>query len=167
MLFQILLLALWPISFKLFINTEVAFFSAFFVMMGSMYSYSKLVGKRLAEYGNLPEDDLIDKIDDPYDLYSESADLPEKEKADLKAVIKEEKARIKGQSAKNVAASAPAMLSLYRVIPYFLLILGFIGLKNNDMLYLPPYMAGLGIGVAGGFVAGKTVFGITSQPSEH
>lgn len=164
-LFQILLLGLWLISFKLFINAEVAFFSAFFVMMGSMYSYSKLVGKRLAGYEALAEDDLIDKIDDPYDLYGENTELPQGEEVDLKAVVKEEKARLKGHTAKNVASSAPAMLSLYRIVPYLFLILGFIGLKNNDLLYLWPYMTGLGIGVAGGFMAGKAIF--TARSSAH
>lgn len=163
LLFQILLLGLWLFSFELFINAEVAFFSAFFIMMGSMYSYKSLVSKRLAGYEDLSEDDLIDKIDDPYDLYSEDVEMPEGEEVDLKAVVKEEKARLKGHTTKNMATAAPAMVSMYRMGGYLLLVVGFIGLKNNDLLSLWPYMIALSVGVLGGFVVGKGLF-TTSRP---
>lgn len=164
---QALLLVLWPISFDIFVNVEVAFFSAFFIMMGSMYSYSRLVTKRLDNWENQNDKDLVDKIDDPYDLYDEEGEpKPEvnPEEIDLKEFIKEEKKRIKATGAtKNTVKSAPAMVSLYRMIPYGLLVLGFIGLKNNGALSLWPYLVGLGLGILAGLFVGKGLFTTSSS----
>jgi hypothetical protein len=166
--FQALLLPAWLFSFELFINIEIAFFSAFFVLLGSMYSYAKLVRKRVEGYEGGDERDALEKIEDPYDLYEEEhGDAKEgaeaavdAESVDLKAVIKEEKKRIKATGGvKNMKKTAPAMVSLYRIIPYGILVLGFIGLKNNGLLSLWPYLAGLGLGIGGGLLVGKGLFG--------
>lgn len=166
-LLQALLLVLWPISFGLFINIEIAFFSSFFILLGSMYSYSKLVRKRVESYEGRDEKDLVEKIDDPYDLYDD--DEPKEEinpdEVDLKELIKEEKKRIKATgAAKNVKKTAPAMVSIYRLIPYAFLVLGFIGLKNNGLLELWPYLAGVGLGVLAGLFVGKELFKNSASP---
>jgi hypothetical protein len=165
-LLQGLLLLPWLLSFELFVNMEVAFFSAFLVLLGSMYSYAKLVQKQVEGYESGDQRDAIEKIEDPYDLYEEvsgeagEAAEESAEPVDLKAVIKEEKKRIKATGgAKNVKKTAPAMVSLYRLIPYGVLVLGFIGLKNNGLLALWPYLIGLGLGIAGGLFVGKGLFG--------
>ena len=163
---QALLLLLWPLSFTTFINVEVSFFSAFLVMLGSMYSYARLVGKRLENWEAQNEKDLVDKIDDPYDLYEEGEAKPEinPDEVDLKELIKEEKRRIKASgTAKNTVKSAPAMASLYRLIPYGILVLGFIGLRNNEQLSLWPYLAGLGLGVLAALFVGKGLFGTSAK----
>lgn len=158
LLFQLALLGLWLLSFELFINAEVAFFSSLSVMLGSMYSYYRLVNTRLQNEG-APNEELLEKIDDPYDLYDE-APAPEPDaEVDIKALIKEEKKRLRANTGKNVKSAAPAMVSLYRLIPYLLLVLGFIGLKNNGALALWPYLLGLGAGIIAGFFIGKGVFG--------
>lgn len=166
---QGLLLLPWLFSFELFINAEVAFFSAFFVLLGSMYSYAKLVQQRVEGYGGGEERDAIEKIDDPFDLYDETETgdkTADAEAVDLKAVIKEEKQRLKAAGgAGNIKKTAPAMVSLYRLVPYGILVLGFIGLKNNGLLSLWPYLVGLGLGVAGGLYVGKGLFGRTSAGS--
>jgi hypothetical protein len=168
---QALLLLTWLFSFELFINIEIAFFSAFFVLLGSMYSYSELVRKRVEGYAGTDERDAVEKIEDPYDLYeeengeaAEASPGQEKEEAaepvDLKAVIKEEKQRIKATGGvKNMKKTAPAMVSLYRLIPYGILVVGFIGLKNNGVLSLWPYLIGLGLGIGGGLIVGRGLFG--------
>jgi uncharacterized membrane protein len=158
---QALLLVLWPISFELFINLEIAFFSSFFILMGSMYSYSKLVQKRVESYEGRDEKDLLEKIDDPYDLYDDEETKEEvnPDEVDLKELIKEEKKRIKATgAAKNVKKTAPAMVSVYRLVPYGFLVLGFIGLKNNGLLELWPYLVGIGLGVLAGLFVGKELF---------
>ncbi|MEA3374076.1 MAG: hypothetical protein U9Q62_10380 [Campylobacterota bacterium] len=158
-LFQFVLLLLLLLSFKIFINAEVAFFSSLFIMIGSMYSYYSLVNKRLENYENMDEADLIDKIDDPYDLYGENSECSAREEEiDIKAVIKEEKQRLKANTTKNTISSAPAMVSLYRLIPYLFLVVGFIALKNNELLSLWPYLIGLGVGVIGGLTVGRIIF---------
>lgn len=159
-LLQALLLVLIPISFDIFINMEIAFFSAFFVLLGSMYSYASLVRRRVEQYDGAADGrDALDKIDDPHDLYDETTEIENVEEVDLKAVIKEEKQRIKTTgAAKNVKQTAPAMISMYRLVPYGILVLGFIGLKNNGVLEVWPYLVGLGLGILAGLYAGRGLF---------
>ncbi len=157
---QALLLLLWPLSFELFINIEIAFFSAFFVMLGSMYSYAKLVHKRVEGYESGDGRDAVDRIEDPFDLYeTDEPQAADAEDVDIRAIIKEEKQRIKASGAvKNATKSAPAMVSLYRIVPYGLLVLGFIALKNNDILSVWTYLIGLGLGIPAGLYVGKGIF---------
>ncbi len=156
-LFQAAILVLLLYSFHIFINFETAFFTSMLVMLGSMYSYRKLVMKRVASDERPYQDDLIDKIDDPYDLYGEE-EIIDLEEVDIKSVIKDEKKRLKAKTVKNTASGAPAMVSLFRLGPYAIMVLGFIALNNNHILMLWPYMLGLGFGVAGGLLTGKVIF---------
>lgn len=99
--------------------------------------------------------DLIDEIDDPYDLYDEeSVD----ETADFKEIIKEEKARQKQHLIKNTVKNSSALVSLYRILPYAFLVLGFMALENNHAMQLIPYMLGLGCGVVVGYFVAKKIY---------
>lgn len=163
LLIQLILLGIWLVSFELFINAEVAFFSSLAVILGSMYSYYRLVNTRLQNEG-ASNDELLENIDDPYDLYDEESSDTEAvdvEEVDIKTMIREEKKRLRANTGKNVKSAAPAMVSFYRMIPYMLLVLGFIGLKNNNLLSLWPYLIGLGFGIVAGFFVGKQIFGLT------
>lgn len=156
------LYGLFAISKAAFINAQVAFLSAFLILLGSMYSYRRLVQRSLENDTAVHQGDLVDNIDDPYDLYSE--DEPSDEADDgrsLKAVIKDEKARLKSNKAtvKNVSKATPALLSIYRLVPYGLLVLGFIALKNNGILLLWYFLPGLAAGIVAGFMSGKALFG--------
>ena len=153
--FQFVITGLLLISFHTFVNFEVAFVSTALVMLGSMYSYRQLIMKRLASQERPHQDDLIDTIDDPYDLYSEEEQMLDVDDVDLKTVIKEEKKKLKTHTVKNTASGAPAMVSLFRIGPYAVMILGFIAINNNHILMLWPYMIGLGVGVLGGLLIGK------------
>jgi hypothetical protein len=149
------------IDFNIFINFDIALLSAFFIMLGSMYSYHSLVQKRVDEYDHEEQkDDIIEKMEDPYDLYSPEIDQNQNiDDIDIRAVIKEEKQRLKSKSAfRGVAKASPALFSIYRVIPYALLIFGFIGLKNNELLLIFPYLMGIGAGVIAAYLIGKTIF---------
>ena len=75
-------------------------------------------------------------------------------------MIKEEKARLKANKAtvKNVTKSTPALLSVYRLVPYGVLVLGFIALKNNNMLLLWYFLPGLAAGIVAGFMSGKALY---------
>lgn len=129
-----------------------------FILQGSMYSYSKLVKKRV-ESKAYEDVDALNKIDDPYDLYDDEEEIVEDENFDLKEYIKEEKKRLKNRSAiKSTLSTSPALVSIFRIVPYLVLILGFIGLKNNQLLELVPYLSGLGVGVIAGFFIGKALF---------
>jgi hypothetical protein len=106
--------------------------------------------------------DVIDMMDDPYDLYEEER---ENEVADIKQMIKEEKARQKSNIIQNTTKNASAWVSLYRLVPYAFLIIGFLSLNNNHSLLVLPYLLGLAAGIPLGYIISRELF--ISQSSEH
>ncbi|MBN2815919.1 MAG: hypothetical protein JXQ67_04500 [Campylobacterales bacterium] len=101
-------------------------------------------------------EDILDTIDDKYGLYDEQVlnELPAEE-LDLKTIVKEEKAKIKTFSFSSMKHGLKGGFSLYRLIPYLFLILGFIALKNNALLELKFYLPALLMGIVGGAVISK------------
>jgi hypothetical protein len=146
------------VSKPAFINAQTAFVSAFLILLGSMYSYRNLVRRSLKNETAVHRDDLLEKIDDPYDLYSENEEGIDEDRP-LKEVIKEEKARLKAsrETVKNLSNAAPALFSLYRLVPYGVLVLGFIALKNNNLLSLWYFLPGLAAGIAAGYMSGRAL----------
>lgn len=159
---EVAIFALWFYSYAFFINFQIAFISSVLILLGSTYSYKQLVERRVASEDRPDDTDLIDKIDDPFDLYSEeiSSEAVADEDVDLKAVVKEEKKRLKEEKKTftNTAKSAPALVSIFRVVPYLFLVLGFIGLKNNELLSLVPFLVGLAVGIIVGLFMGRSLF---------
>lgn len=156
-----MVLLLFVVSFSAFINAQVAFVCAFLILMGSMYSYRRLIRKNIENETSIALEDVVEKIDDPYDLYGEDAPEADEDRP-LKEVIKEEKARLKASrhTAKNLAKSAPALFSAVRLVPYLFLVLGFIGLKNNGLLELWYFLPGLAVGIVAGYFSGVRLFAI-------
>ncbi len=152
LIMQAIILLLLLSSFQAYINFEIAFLSSLSIILGSMYSYSNLINKSVHSGETPLSEDLIESIDDPYDLYSEEIAYDENMK--LKEIIKQEKKRIKGNSIKNLKVGSGALVSWYRIVPYIFLIIGFIGLNNNQFLSLLPYLSGLGVGIVGGYFTG-------------
>ncbi len=157
---EIAIFALWLYSYTFFINFQIAFLASALILLGSTYSYKRLVERRVASEERPDDTDLVEKIDDPFDLYSEeiSTEAVADEDLDLKAIVKEEKKRLKPQNIKNTAKSAPALVSIFRVVPYLFLVLGFIGLKNNGLLSLIPFLVGLAAGIVVGLYMGRSLF---------
>ena len=159
---EVAIFALWLYSYLFFINFQIAFLSSVLILLGSTYSYKRLVDRRVASEDRPDDTDLIDKLDDPYDLYSEeiTSEAMQAEEVDLKTVVKEEKQRLKEnkQTLKNTAKSTPALVSIFRVVPYLFLVLGFIGLNNNGLLSLVPFLVGLGAGIIVGLFMGRGLF---------
>jgi len=159
---EVAIFALWLYSYAFFINFQIAFLASVLILLGSTYSYKRLVDSRVASEDRPDDTDLVDKLDDPFDLYSEeiSSEPMAAEELDLKTVVQEEKKRLKEnkQTVKNTAKSAPALVSIFRVVPYLFLVLGFIGLNNNGLLSLVPFLVGLGFGVVVGLLMGKSLF---------
>lgn len=133
----------------------VAMLSSMLIVMGSLYSYRNMIQSRVAEADVEDHKDVIDMMDDPYDLYEEER---EQEITDIKQMIKEEKARQKSNVIQNTTQNASAMVSVYRLIPYAFLILGFIGLNNSHALSILPYLIGLAVGMPIGYLLAKKMF---------
>jgi len=129
-------------------NTQVGFISATLIMIASVISYRRMVNARV-EHGIITMDDskdVIDKLEDPYDLYSEEV-TEEKPEEDLVEVVKEERKKLKqnrrslGQTLKDTKAA----LSIYRLGAYAVLILGFMYLNRHELLHIPSYLLALSL----------------------
>jgi len=94
-------------------------------------------------------------MDDPYDLYEEER---ANEIEDIKQMIKEEKARQKSNIIQNTTKHASAWVSVYRLIPYAFLVIGFIALENNHALEILPYLVGLAVGIPIGYLIARNLF---------
>lgn len=103
-------------------------------------------------------DEMLAKIEDPYELYDEeSLEKTEEVEEDLSAVIKEEKKRLKEnrQTLKKTVKSTPGIFSPWRFLPYIVLVLSFIALNNNQILDIPAFLIGLGAGIISAVFIGK------------
>lgn len=145
---QGVILLTFLISKEAFLNVEVAFFSSFLIILGSSLAYKNMVNKDL-ESGTYEEKrDLLDEIDDKYELYDdEPINEAPVEELDLKEIVKEEKAKIKTFSLNSMKYGTKGGFSLLRLVPYIFLILGFIALKNNEILNLAYYLPALAFGI--------------------
>jgi uncharacterized membrane protein len=122
-----------------------------------------MIQSRVADAEAGDSKDVIDEMDDPYDLYEEER---EEEITDIKQMIKEEKARQKSNIIQNTTKNVSAMVSVYRLIPYAFLILGFIGLENSHLLEILPYLVGLAAGMPIGYLIAKKLFIKNTNGSE-
>lgn len=148
-------LPLLLLSASIYANFSVAMLTSMAIVMGSLYSYRNMIQSRVADAEAGDSKDIIDEMDDPYDLYEEER---EQEITDIKAMIKEEKARQKSNIIQNTAKNASAMVSIYRLLPYAFLVLGFIALNNNHALQVLPYLVGLAVGIPIGYLIARDLF---------
>jgi hypothetical protein len=145
-------------SFEYFINLQVAFLSSFFVIVGASYAYKRMVNAQLNSESFEEKRDILDEIEDPHELYDEKPlnDTPA-EDLDLKQIVKEEKAKIKTLSVKSMKHGAKGSVSAFRLVPYLFLVLGFIALKNNELLNISVYLPSLLLGIIVGSVVSKSL----------
>ncbi|MGA9046916.1 hypothetical protein [Sulfuricurvum sp.] len=148
-------LPLWLLSGAIYANFTVAMLTSMAIVMGSLYSYRNMIQSRVGDIDPEDNKDVIDMMDDPYDLYEEErADEIE----DIKQMIKEEKARQKSNIIQNTTKNASAWVSVYRLIPYAFLVMGFIALENNQTLEIVPYLVGLAVGIPIGYLIARSLF---------
>ena len=131
---------------KVLYNTQVGFFSATLIMFASMASYRRMVAARVKHEIITVDDskDTIDKIEDPYDLYSE--DVVEDERT-LSEVVKQQKRKLKAskRSLFQTLKDTKAALSFYRLGAYAVLILGFMYLNRHGILHIPALILGISL----------------------
>lgn len=58
---------------------------------------------------------------------------------------------------------AKGSVSLFRLVPYIFLILGFIALNNNKLLDIKVYLPSLLIGIVVGYVVSRDIFSPAKQ----
>jgi len=122
------------------VNTQIAFLSAFSIVLLSFLSYLKNINKQIKTLGDIVnERDFIDEMDDPYELYENENDK------------KDKKSRVE-ISMKNLSKSKSAAFSLFRLIGYVILIAGFFLLLKMKSFQIIPYLVGISIIPLGGFI---------------
>ena len=143
----LLLIALIFFDIKVLYSTQIGYITATMVMVASIISYRRMVNARVKEKIITMDDsrDTIDKLEDPYDLYSEEEEVDESK--DLSEVVKEEKKKLKKnkRGLYQTLRDTKAALSVYRLSSYALLILGFMYLNRQELLHIPAYIIALGI----------------------
>ena len=153
---ELIILFFYFYSFEVFINIQIAFLSSLFVILGASFAYKKMVQTQVESDSFEDKRDLLDDIEDPHELYDDQPinDAPVEE-LDLKAIVKEERAKIKTLSVKSMKHGARGSVSLFRLVPYLFLVLGFIALKNNELLDIAIYLPSLLVGIVVGSIASK------------
>lgn len=155
---ELLILATQILSFDFFINLQIAFASSFFIMLGSMFAYKRMVNTQVKAENINEKRDFLDELEDPHELYDdEPINNTPVEELDLKAIVKEEKKKIKILNIKDIKKGGRAGFSLYRLVPYIFLILGFIALKNNNLLDISIYLPSLLVGIVIGYIVTKEI----------
>ena len=153
---ELLVIASYFISFEFYINLQVAFGTSFLIILGASYAYSSMVKNQVEADSYEDKRDLLETIEDPHELYDdEPINNASVEELDLKAIVKEEKAKIKTLSVKSMKHGAKGSVSLFRLVPYLFLVLGFIALKNNELLNIAIYLPSLLVGIVLGSVVSK------------
>jgi hypothetical protein len=144
----LLLITLLTPERSILFSAQVGYWSAVLVVLASFQSYRRMVRRRL-EAGMIPETgadrDVIDKMEDPYDLYGEDGE-PGEERS-LRETIREEKRRMKKNRRSPMATARDAVpaFSLWRLGAYGVLVLGFFILRDRQMLHLGAYLLSLGL----------------------
>ena len=130
---------------KILYTTQIGFISAALVMIASMMSYRRMVNTRV-EHNIITVDDskdVIDKLEDPYDLYSE--EITQEGDKELVETVKEEKRRLKEnrRTLYQTLKDTKTALSIYRLGAYVVLVLGFLYLNRHGQLHIPSYILAL------------------------
>lgn len=131
------------------LNTQIAFISSLIISLATFFSYQRSIQKRLenasVDIDTANDRDKMDEIDDPFDLYSEETIAQEKELSahEIKQIIQEEKAKVKQNTLKNTFANGGSFVSLYRIVGYGILVIGFFFLINHKLFMPIAYLIGL------------------------
>ena len=143
----LLIISLIFFDIKVVYNTQIGYITSTLVMVASIVSYRRMVNARVKHNIVTMDDskDVIDKLEDPYDLYSQ--DVIDDEEKDFAQTVKEEKKKLKEnrRTVFQTIKDTKAALSIYRLGAYAVLILGFLYLNRHDMLHIPSYIISLGI----------------------
>ena len=131
------------------LSTQVGFFSTVLVLLASTKSYANMVNARVETYTATADDDrdLLDKLDDPHDLYSPDISEEEAQEQDLVEVVKEARQANKAsrRSFFETIKDSKASLSAYRLGAYGFLVIGFLSLHKQGHLEIIPYMLALSV----------------------
>lgn len=122
------------------INSQIAFVSSSLVLFASLVSYKKMVEQRVALGDDGVSGDVIESMDEKYDFDDDKDKNPEELLKKVKAEMKQDK-----RGVLEILKDSKTSLSLYRLLAYGVLILGFLYLNNNHLLHISSYLSSLAI----------------------
>jgi len=122
------------------INSQIAFVSSSLVLFASFVSYKKMVEQRVALGDDWVSGDVIESMDEKYDFDDDKDKNPEELLKKVKAEMKQDK-----RGVLEILKDSKTSLSLYRLLAYGVLILGFLYLNNNHLLHISSYLSSLAI----------------------
>ncbi|MBD3795765.1 MAG: hypothetical protein IE878_05995 [Epsilonproteobacteria bacterium] len=122
------------------INSQIAFVSSSLVLFASLVSYKKMVEQRVALGDDGVSGDVIESMDEKYDFDDDKDKNPEELLKEVKAEMQNDK-----RGVLEILKDSKTSLSLYRLLAYGVLILGFLYLNNNHLLHISSYLSSLAI----------------------
>lgn len=131
-------------DFVIFLNLQMAFLSSLFIVLGSFIGYRKNILKQSEDFivRSENERDVVDGIDDKFDLYGEINEN-ELTQEEIQQIVKDEKKKISiKDSLSNTMKSFSSATSIYRIFGYLFLVFGFFYLNNNQFLNPLAYLCG-------------------------
>ncbi|WP_201353354.1 hypothetical protein [Hydrogenimonas urashimensis] len=126
------------------INFATGFVSALVVLGASAFGYWQMVAGSAGSAPHHPLPDIVEQMDDRYDLWDEEGAA---ETDDAKSLLKAEKTRLKKRRRdfKTVLKTARPAISVYRLLAYLLLAAGVYWLIREEMFAPVPYLIGAGL----------------------
>jgi hypothetical protein len=132
------------------INSQIGFISASLIVFASMYSYGKMVHRQVENAKPLDDtDDVLEKIEDLYDNSSHSEFMSESkilnQVQDDNCIQEEASKEELKRSMWSSLKSSRAYISLYRIVAYGVLALGFLYLSSNNIFHIVSYFTGISL----------------------
>ena len=134
------------ISNQFFISSQISFFASLIVLTASFFAYKNRINSRLEN----AREEILAKIEEEDEEDEEI--LPQNEAKEFS--LKDEKARLKKQKFSFKDRSFAAAFMPYRLVAYAILFLGFIFLRNENLLNVSGFLLGLAPMPIGAFIFG-------------
>ena len=134
------------ISNQFFISSQISFFASLIILTASFFAYKNRINSRLEN----AREEILAKIEEEDEEDEEN--LPQNEAKEFS--LKDEKARLKKQKFSFKDRSFTAAFMPYRLVAYAILFLGFLFLRNENLLNVPGFLLGLAPMPIGAFVFG-------------
>ena len=134
------------ISNQFFISSQISFFASLIILTASFFAYKNRINSRLEN----AREEILAKIEEEDE--DEEEILPEREAKEFS--LKDEKERLKKQKFSFKDRSFAAAFMPYRLVAYAILFLGFLFLKNENLLNVSGFLVGLAPMPIGAFIFG-------------
>ncbi len=141
------------------INTQVAFISSMLVVFASYFAYRGVVQKRLEE-GDIPKErELLDRIDDKFELFDDETSRDDLSKEEFVKLYKEERKKSGGikLTFMNLFKSKRGIFNPIRLLAYAFMIIAIMVLIRHNLFEPIAFLIGIsGVPIAT-LIAGYTL----------